>query len=156
MENIQNTIVIPQNALKEICWHLKNYNKLDEHIEKRKKEVRDDINDYYHFTNKNYLKSIYGNGSTLEDCIIAIEEDKKINRYLKWKKLINKYMNDIDNKNDFISYWIIKYVYFDKRDIEYVKEYLNIDKYELKEIIMQSFSDIYQRAVEEKIFKEVI
>ena len=39
MEAIQNTIIIPQKAMKEIRWHLKNYNTLDEHIENRRKEI---------------------------------------------------------------------------------------------------------------------
>ena len=156
METVQNTTIIPQKALKEMRWHLKNYNKLDEHIEKRRKDIREELSDYYHYTNKNYLKSLHGVGSTLEKSIIAMDEDKTINRYMKWKKLINKYVKDIDNENNYIIYGIIRYFFFDKRDIEFVKEHLNLDKYELKEFIIQIFSDIYQRAIEEKLYKEEI
>ena len=156
METVQNTIIIPQKALKEIRWYLKNYNTIDEHIEKRRKEIREELSDYYHYTNKNYLKSLHGIGSTLEKSIIAMDEDKTINRYMKWKKIINKYVNDIDNENNYIIFGIIRYFFFDKRDIEFVKEYLNLDKYELKEFIMQILCDIYQRAIEEKLYKEAI
>ena len=156
METVQNTTRSPQKALKEMRWHLKNYNKLDEHIEKRRKDIREELSDYYHYTNKNYLKSLHGIGSTLEKSIIAMDEDKTINRYMKWKKLINKYVKDIDNENNYIIYGIIRYFFFDKRDIEFVKEHLNLDKYDLKEFIIQIFSDIYQRAIEEKLYKEEI
>lgn len=156
METIQNTIVIPRNILIEIRWYLKNYTKLDEHIENRKKEIREELNDYYHFTNKNYLKSLHGIGNTLEESIIAMDEDRKIQKYIKWKKLINKYVNDIDNENDFITYWVTRYFFFDRRNIGFIKEYLNLDKYELKEIVMKIFSDIYQRAKDEKLYKEAI
>lgn len=40
MEAVQNTIIIPQKAMKEIRWHLKNYKTLDEHIENRRKEIQ--------------------------------------------------------------------------------------------------------------------
>ena len=156
METVQNTIIIPQKAMKEIRWHLKNYKTLDEHIENRRKEIREELSDYYHYTNKNYLKSLHGIGSTLEKSIIAMDEDKTINRYMIWKKIINKYVNDIDNQNNYIIYGIIRYFFFDKRDIEFVKERLNLDKYQFKEVIMQIFSDIYQRAIEEKLYKEAI
>ena len=63
METVQNTIIIPQNALKEMRWHLKNYNKLDEHIEKRRKEIREELSDYYHYTNKNF--TLYGMDSEI-------------------------------------------------------------------------------------------
>ena len=85
-----------------------------------------------------------------------MDEDKTINRYMIWKKIINKYVNDIDNQNNYIIYGIIRYFFFDKRDIEFVKEHLNLDKYQFKEVIMQIFSDIYQRAIEEELYKEAI
>ena len=64
-------------------------------------------------------------------------------------------MNDLDNKDDFIYYWIVKYTFFDKRNIEFIKEHLNLDKYELREKIMVIFYELYQRGIGEKLYKEV-
>ena len=64
-------------------------------------------------------------------------------------------MNDLDNKDKFIYYWIVKYTFFDKRNIEFIKEHLNLDKYELREKLMIIFYELYQIGIEEKLYKEV-
>ena len=64
-------------------------------------------------------------------------------------------MNDLDNKDDFIYYWIVKYTFFDKINIEFIKEHLNLDKYELREKLMIIFYELYQIGIEEKLYKKV-
>ena len=155
MNTETNTIAIPQKVFKEIRWHLIHFYELDDYIKRRENQLREELFDYYHFTNKNCLKNINSYGYTLENCIIAIDNDRKIKRLKTWKKLIRKYMNDVDNKNDFIEYWVTKYTFFDKRNIEFIKEHLNLDKYELREKLMIIFYELYQIGIEEKLYKEV-
>ena len=155
MNTETNTIAIPRKVFREIRWYLKHFNDLDDYIKTRENQLREELFDYYHFTNKNSLKNIHSYGYTVENCIISLDEDRLIRRYKKWKKIIRKYMNDLDNKDDFIYYWIVKYTFFDKRNIEFIKEHLNLDKYELREKIMVIFYELYQRGIEEKLYKEV-
>ena len=155
MNTETNTIAIPQKVFKEIRWHLIHFYELDDYIKRRENQLREELFDYYHFTNKNWLKNINSYGYTLENCIIAIENDRKIKRLKTWKKLIRKYMNDVDNKNDFIEYWVTKYTFFDKRNIGFIKEHLNLDKQQFRNEILLIFNELYCRAIEGKLYKEV-
>ena len=155
MNTETNTIEIPQKIFKEIRWHLIHFYELDDYIKRRENQLREELFDYYHFTNKNCLKNINSYGNTLENCIIAIENDRKIKRLKTWKKLIRKYMNDVDNKNDFIEYWVTKYTFFDKRNIGFIKEHLNLDKQQFRNEILLIFNELYCRAIEGKLYKEV-
>lgn len=155
MNTEKNTIEIPQKVFKEIRWHLIHFYELDDYIKRRENQLREELFDYYHFTNKNCLKNINSYGYTLENCIIAIENDRKIKRLKTWKKLIRKYMNDVDNKNDFIEYWVTKYTFFDKRNIGFIKKHLNLDKQQFRNEILLIFNELYCRAIEGKLYKEV-
>ena len=155
MNTEKNTIEIPQKVFKEIRWHLIHFYELDDYIKRRENQLREELFDYYHFTNKNCLKNINSYGYTLENCIIAIENDRKIKRLKTWKKLIRKYMNDVDNKNDFIEYWVTKYTFFDKRNIGFIKEHLNLDKQQFRNEILLIFNELYCRAIEGKLYKQV-
>lgn len=155
MNTEKNTIEIPQKVFKEIRWHLIHFYELDDYIKRRENQLREELFDYYHFTNKNCLKNINSYGYTLENCIIAIENDRKIKRLKTWKKLIRKYMNDVDNKNDFIEYWVTKYTFFDKRNIGFIKEHLNLDKQQFRNEILLIFNELYCRAIKGKLYKEV-
>ena len=155
MNTEKNTIEIPQKVFKEIRWHLIHFYELDDYIKRRENQLREELFDYYHFTNKNCLKNINSYGYTLENCIIAIENDRKIKRLKTWKKLIRKYMNDVDNKNDFIEYWVTKYTFFVKRNIGVIKKHLNLDKQQFRNEILLIFNELYCRAIEGKLYKEV-
>ena len=155
MNTETNTIAIPQKVFKEIRWHLIHFYELDDYIKRRENQLREELFDYYHFTNKNCLKNINSYGYTLENCIIAIDNDRKIKRLKTWKKLIRKYMNDVDNKNDFIEYWVTKYTFFDKRNIGFIKEHLNLDKQQFRNEILLIFNELNRRAIEGKLYKEV-
>lgn len=150
-----NTITIPRRVYREIRWYLFNYNKLDDYIKKREEYLKKEVFDYYHFTNKNSLKNISSYGYTLDNCIIALEEDILINRYKKWKKLIMKYVNDVDNENYYIDYWLVKYIFFDKRKIGFIKEHLNLEYDDIKQEVFFIIYEIYRRAIKEKLYKEV-
>ena len=85
MNTETNTIAIPRKVFREIRWHLKHFNDLDDYIKTRENQLREELFDYYHFTNKNSLKNIHSYGYTVENCIIALDEDRLIRRYKKWK-----------------------------------------------------------------------
>lgn len=58
MNTETNTIAIPQKVFKEIRWHLIHFYELDDYIKRRENQLREELFDYYHFTNKNCLKNI--------------------------------------------------------------------------------------------------
>ena len=87
MNTETNTIAIPRKVFREIRWHLKHYNDLDDYIKTRENQLREELFDYYHFTNKNSLKNIHSYGYTVENCIIALDEDRLIRRYKKWLRI---------------------------------------------------------------------
>ena len=94
MNTETNTIAIPQKVFKEIRWHLIHFYELDDYIKRRENQLREELFDYYHFTNKNCLKNINSYGYTLENCIIAIDNDRKI------KKVIEKSSGKFEIKNN--------------------------------------------------------
>lgn len=155
MKTNEQIITIPQKAYDEITWCLFNYDKLKNYIKNRETYLRKNVFDYYHFTNKNSLKNINSYGYTLDNCIIALEEDYWINRYSKWQKLIMKFLNDIDNKDFYIEYWLVHYKYFQNRKIDFIQEHLNLSLDEIRQKILLIKYEIYNRAINEKLFKEV-
>ena len=70
MNTETNTIAIPRKVFREIRWLLKHYNDLDDYIKTRENQLREELFDYYHFTNKNSLKNIHSYGYTVENCIL--------------------------------------------------------------------------------------
>ena len=150
-----NVITIPRRAYREIRWCLFNYEKLDYWIKKRENDLKKYSFDYYHFTNKNSLKNINSYGYTLDNCIIALEEDYWINRYKKWQKLIMKYINDVDNKDYYIDYWLIQYVFIQKRKLDFIEEHLNMSYEDIKHELFFIIYEIYQKAIENRLYKEV-
>lgn len=131
-----------------------NYENIDEFIKKRQIYLRENIIDYYHFSYKNSLKNSNCNRYTIENCILGLEEDKVVKRYKKWKDLIGNYLNNIDNRDNYINYWIIQYVFFQKKKFNYIKEYLNIDLNELNERKKIIIYQIYKIAIKEKLYRK--
>lgn len=150
METTEKIITIPQEAYSTIIWALYAYNDFDKMIEDRKDRLREDF-DYYHFNYSNNAK----NKNTVENCIIALEEDYWIKIYKKWQKLIMKYLNDVDNENDYIDYWLVNYLFLQKRKYSFIKEHLNLSPREVKIEKFRIIYEIYQRAIKEKLIKEV-
>ena len=84
-----------------------------------------------------------------------VEQEMDCTEINSEEELIEK-INEIKiEENKFIYYWIVKYTFFDKRNIEFIKEHLNLDKYELREKLMIIFYELYQIGIEEKLYKEV-
>ena len=68
--------------------------------------------------------------------------------YIVFQQHINGYIKCFLDGNK-------EYTFFDKRNIEFIKEHLNLDKYELREKLMIIFYELYQIGIEEKLYKEV-
>ena len=71
----------------------------------------------------------------------------------------NKYYSAINGDESRVLEEVVKLKkhesYCILNDIEFIKEHLNLDKYELREKIMVIFYELYQRGIEEKLYKEV-
>lgn len=128
MENTKNIVYLPKSINRKITFMLYNYKQMNKLIESRKEELIDKIK----VTNVAYLKAINKSNNTLEDMIIRFDEDKTINKYKQWQKLINSFTNHLYNNDKLIDYYIIKYKYFDGLTEEFICEHLNITKEELK------------------------
>ena len=48
MNTETNTIAIPRKVFREIRWHLKHFNDLDDYIKTRENQLREELFDYYH------------------------------------------------------------------------------------------------------------
>ena len=47
MNTETNTIAIPRKVFREIRWHLKHFNDLDDYIKTRENQLREELFDYY-------------------------------------------------------------------------------------------------------------
>ena len=93
MEKIKNVIYLPKSINREITFMLHNYKNMDKLIDSRK----DDLIDKIKVTNVAYLKAINRANNTLEDMIIRFEKDEIINKYKRWRQLINSFINELYN-----------------------------------------------------------
>ena len=74
------------NTYKKIQKYLYNYKSIDKTIN----AIKLDMIDYNNLGYNNWLKSISDNGKTLENKVIDIENNRKILKLQKWKKLISE------------------------------------------------------------------
>ena len=93
MNTETNTIEIPQKVFKEIRWHLIHFYELDDYIKRRENQLREELFDYYHFTNKNCLKNINSHGYTNDISFNEFFENHKLKILSK-----NKEYNDLKSK----------------------------------------------------------
>lgn len=85
---------IPKVAKKEISFALYNYKNISALIENRKNTIRERLN----YSTSAWLKGRNQNSNSLEDVLIMYEEDEYIKRLKKWKKIINKVLNEFINE----------------------------------------------------------
>ena len=145
---IKDKMLIPKNAEKEIIFMLYNYENIDKLIEQRKNDLIDTIK----VTNKAHLKSIKGNGRTLEDVVASFDNDSYIKRLKEWKKIINSFKSRLYDEEDKTYYRFIILKYLRKIDEESIIEILNIEKKNLKVIDLFLKSLIYVSALDKKLF----
>ena len=141
-------VVIPKEAEKEITFMLFNYQNIDNLIEKRKKDLIENIN----ISNNAWLKSLNESANTLEDVVIKFDSDKTILKLKRWKLLINSFNSRLyDNENP-VYYWLIRLKYMDKVEENTLLEKLDIDKEELKNLDIYLKWKLYCLAVERNLF----
>lgn len=139
-----------KNAGREITFMLYNYNNIKSLIADRKNDLIDTLN----LSTNSWLKSRKSNGNSFEDILIIFEEDKHINRLLKWENLINSFLNKLYDYEDKTLYYLIKMKYLDKYDEEIILETFNFTKKELNYNVYKIIELLYEKALEEKLYME--
>ena len=92
------------NTYNKIQKYLYNYKNID-------KTINIDMIDYNYLGYNNWLKAISNNGKTLENNIIDIENNRKILKLQKWKKLISEILEHYkETDNIKYQYICLKYV----------------------------------------------
>ena len=153
MQNSKIIKYIPKIAKKEISFVLYNYKNLSALIEDRKNNIRAKLN----YSTSAWLKGRNQNSNSLEDILIMYEDDKYIKRINKWKIIINKVLNEFINEEYPVEYYLIKYKYIDNMSDNFLIEKLNLNsKEELQHLIMEVKEKIYNYAIKENLYKEVI
>ena len=108
--------------------------------------------DYNNLGYNNWLKSISDNGKTLENKVIDIENNRKILKLQKWKKLISEIL-EYYKKNDNIKYQYICLKYFDNKNIEEIQAQLKLNKKEQKDMQTVILEHVFSYAVRKKILR---
>ena len=150
---MNDLFVIPLNADKEIKDFLYNYKNISKVYENRKNDLIDSIN----VSNRSWLNSLNSEyGNTLENILIKFENDRTLKRIELWKKIINSFISNLYDLEDKNYYYVIKYSYIDNLETKFILERLNLSLQELKEVKRELRYKIYQKALEIKLFKEVV
>lgn len=138
---------------KEISFMLYNYKSIERLIEKRRKELIDNINVGINSWSKSKTQII---GYTIEDTVIKFEEDAKIIRLKKWKKLLDDFFFQLYINDDYILSSFCKLKYLDKKDDD-LKTFLDLNKEEIRFFDSTMKSYIYDKAIDAHLYsrKEV-
>lgn len=153
MQNTRTLKYIPQVARKEISFILYNYTNLESLIENRKNTIIDRLN----YSTSAWLKGRSQDSNSMEDILIMYEQDRYIRRIKKWQRIINKLLNELSNEEYPIEYYLIKYKYMENNSDEFLIDKLNLDSIEeLQHLIMKVKVKIYNYAIKEHLYKEVI
>ena len=136
------------NTYKKIQKYLYNYKSIDKTIN----AIKLDMIDYNNLGYNNWLKSISDNGKTLENKVIDIENNRKILKLQKWKKLISEIL-EYYKKNDNIKYQYICLKYFDNKNIEEIQAQLKLNKKEQKDMQTVILEHVFLYSVRKKILR---
>lgn len=136
------------NTYKKIQKYLYNYKNIDKTIN----AIKLDMIDYNHLGYNNWLKSISNNGKALEDKIIDIENNRKILKLQKWKKLISEIL-ECYKKTDNIKYQYICLKYFENKNVEEIQTQLKLNKKEQRDMQTVILQHIFLYAVRKKLLR---
>lgn len=125
-----------------------NYKNIDKTIN----AIKLDMIDYKHLGYNSWLKAISNNGKTLEDKIIDFENNHKILKLQKWKKLISEIL-EYYAKSDKIKYQYVCLKYFDNKNIEEIQTQLKLNKKEQKDMQTVILQHIFLYAVRKRLLK---
>lgn len=149
---VNENLYYPNDIKVKIENMLFDYDDLDDMINERRNEIIMNINNSL----SSYERGINGNERDICWAVCKIMEDKKINEWKVWKKIINTYISklyDLENKT---YYFLIKYFYKCAFDKEKVMELMNIDIDEFYSIKIKIISDLYRIGLEKGIFNEEV
>lgn len=136
------------NTYKKIQKYLYNYKNIDKTIN----AIKLDMIDYNYLGYNNWLKAISNNGKTLEDKIIDIENNRKILKLQKWKKLISEIL-ECYKKTDNIKYQYICLKYFENKNVEEIQTQLKLNKKEQRDMQTVILQHIFLYAVRKKLLR---
>lgn len=104
------------NTYKKIQKYLYNYKNIDKTIN----AIKLDMINYNSLGYNSWLRAISNNGKTLEDKVIDFENNRKILKLQKWKKLISEIL-EYYKKADKIKYQYVCLKYFENKSIEEIQ-----------------------------------
>lgn len=136
-----------KNGERELIFMLYNYPNIDKLIENRKLELIEKINTSCDEWNKSKC-SLYTN--TLEDIVERFDDDYQLNRLLKWKKTIDKFLNGI-SYNNMIKRFITNKYFFNGTIEDIMKTLkINYDEYYFLDQITKK--SLYKLCKKEKMY----
>ena len=152
VSNTYNLISPRNKALKEIKFMLRNHNKIEMLIEKRKEELTDRMN----LSNAAWLRGINQESNTFEDIIAGFDEDWQIKRYKKWQKFLPNLFEVIKNFESSILYKFLQLRYFNHLDKEQIMVALKVNDAQLRLIASYFNCIVYRYAIKENLFNEEV
>ncbi len=136
------------NTYNKIQKYLYNYKNIDKTIN----TIKLDMIDYNYLGYNNWLKAISNNGKTLENNIIDIENNHKILKLQKWKKLISEILEHY-KETDNIKYQYICLKYFENKTIEEIQNKLKLNKKEQRDMQIVILQHIFLYSIKKKLLK---
>ena len=133
------------NTYKKIQKYLYNYKNID-------KTIKLDMINYNSLGYNSWLRAISNNGKTLEDKVIDFENNRKILKLQKWKKLISEIL-EYYKKADKIKYQYVCLKYFENKNIEEIQTQLKLDKKEQRDMQTVILQHIFLYAIRKKLLR---
>lgn len=136
------------NTYKKIQKYLYNYKNIDKTIN----AIKLDMINYNNLGYNNWLRAISNNGKTLEDKVIDFENNRKILKLQKWKKLISEIL-EYYKKADKIKYQYVCLKYFENKSIEEIQTQLKLNKKEQRDMQTVILQHIFLYSVRKRLLK---
>lgn len=136
------------NTYKKIQKYLYNYKNIDKTIN----AIKLDMINYNSLGYNSWLRAISNNGKTLEDKVIDFENNRKILKLQKWKKLISEIL-EYYKKADKIKYQYVCLKYFENKNIEEIQTQLKLDKKEQRDMQTVILQHIFLYAIRKKLLR---
>ena len=136
---------INPNKLKEVRFMLNNYKKIDRMIDKRKDQLFSKIK-----TGKNawLMAKTQIKGSTIEDIVSDMEDDKIIKRLKCWKWIIQDFTKKVYLNEDYIISSFFKLKYLEKKENITISKSLELNNEEIDYIDDKIIEGLYKHAKE--------
>lgn len=131
---------------KTIEFFLYNYKNLDNMI----KEVEKEYIDLISGSVATWLKSQNSDMNTLEDEVICMIDDNRINRYKKWQAFLKEMLVFLCDEYP-IMYKFVLFKYIQKKDDNFIKCKLKLNDMEIKRVRKVIVYWLWTNALDEEI-----